>query len=617
MASQKYRPDIDGLRSLAILPVLLYHAGFPGFSGGFVGVDVFFVISGYLITSILIREFAEETYSVFSFYERRIRRIFPALLTVLAFVLAASPIFLLPSEFLSLGRDTVSALFFVANINFWRQSGYFAADAEAKPLLHMWSLGVEEQFYLIAPLLLFLVLRYAPRYGLLLVGAGLLASWALCVYLTPSKPSGSFYLLPTRAWELLAGAWLALLMIGRTSSPNAMPWRDNALGLIGLFLILFPVFTYSKNTVFPGYAATVPVLGAALLIFSGQHSWTGRFLSLRPLVLIGLISYSLYLWHWPLIVMFRNLGWLGSSLGKVAVVVLSCAAAWATWRWIETPTRNRTAFTPHRLGLLVGACSALVVASSLFYTTLDGWPSRLPANVLAFDMSRNDVSPARTRCHFDGGAPDLSRACVLGDGAPQVAVWGDSHGVELAQAISEQGIPVREITYSACPPALGRTARSDRPLCPKHNERVFDFLVSDASIRTVVLASYYGIPFSASRELQEQLAYTAAELNAAGKRVVIIGPYPSIDGHVDVPTYLARGGRRDVVFDTTGIASFRGLVRTNANLVLPTEAFCRNGHCDLVIDDTALLFDAHHPSMHAAREIAKRLAPILRDNRDE
>lgn len=193
MRAENYRPDIDGLRALAILPVLLFHAKIPAFSGGFVGVDIFFVISGYLIASILVREFTEHNYSIVSFYERRLRRIFPALLTVLLFTLVASPFFLLPSEFKNLGRDTLSALFFVANINFWRQSGYFATNAETKPLLHMWSLGVEEQFYLFVPLLLWLVFRYAPKRRLIFVGLSLLLSLALCIHLTSIKPTATFF----------------------------------------------------------------------------------------------------------------------------------------------------------------------------------------------------------------------------------------------------------------------------------------------------------------------------------------------------------------------------------------------------------------------------------------
>lgn len=612
MSPPKYRPDIDGLRSLAILPVLLYHAGVPGFPGGYVGVDVFFVISGYLITLILIREISEDRYSIRSFYERRIRRIFPALLTVLAFVLAASPAFLLPSDFANLGRDSISALLFVANINFWRQSGYFAADAEAKPLLHMWSLGVEEQFYLIAPLALFVIFRFMPRFKIPLICAGLAASLAACIYLTPLKPSASFYLIPTRAWELLAGSLLGLLVSARDQPfGSATRLMNNVLGVVGICLILFAVTYFTKAIEFPGYWAVVPVLGAALLIYSGQSSWTGRLLSAAPLVRIGLISYSLYLWHWPLVVFFRNSGWLASAGGKLAVIGISVAAAWLTWRFIESPTRNKTVFSGRHLAFTVVTSSLLIIATSAAYASLGGWPSRFSESVIAFDASRDDRSSDRERCHFEGGLPSLEHSCVLGQGVPSVAVWGDSHGVELAKAISEQGFSVRELTYSSCPPAPAQPSKPDRPHCQAHNSRVFDYLSSDTSIQTVVLVAYYGEAIEQSMLLQSRIADTAKRLRGAGKQVIVIGPYAAIDGHSDVPTYLARGGLPFVELDSTAIDDFRRRMEPSAQIYLPTDLFCRSGQCALTAGGASLFFDAHHPSMHAARVLASGLAPHI------
>lgn len=609
MSSPKYRPDIDGLRAFAILPVLLYHAGVPGFPGGFVGVDVFFVISGYLITLILVREITEDRYSVRSFYERRIRRIFPALLTVLAFVLVASPAFLLPSDFASIGRDAISALLFVANINFWRQSGYFAADAEAKPLLHMWSLGVEEQFYLITPIALFLIFRYAPRYRMLLVSIGFATSLAACIYLTPLKPSASFYLLPTRAWELLAGSLLALFVSRRDEILNGSSVAlNNALGLVGIGLILFAIASFTKTMVFPGYWAIVPVAGAALLILSGQGSWTGRLLSSAPLVRVGLISYSLYLWHWPLIVFFRNYGWLDSAGGKFTVIALSASAAWATWRFIESPTRNKIFFSGPRLAMTVVSASLLIIATSAIFSSLNGWSSRYSETVVALDASRDDRSPDRERCHFEGGLPPLEKSCVLGKGEPTVAVWGDSHGVELAKAMSEEGFAVRELTYSSCPPAPTQPSKPERPYCQEHNSRVLTYLSTESSVKWVVLVAFYGNNITQSGELQYRIADTAMRLRAAGKQVVVIGPYTTIDGHSDVPSYLARGGQPFVPFNSSEIDAFRQRMEPFAQVFLPSDLFCRGGRCELTANASALFFDAHHPSMQAARLVARDLA---------
>ncbi|WP_312682866.1 acyltransferase family protein [Stenotrophomonas chelatiphaga] len=617
MSTQKYRPEIDGIRSLAIIPVLLYHAGVAGFSGGFVGVDVFFVISGYLITSILVREFSEGTYSIASFYERRIRRIFPALIVVLGFVIIVSPASLLPSEFTTLGRDAISSVFFVANINFWMQSGYFAADAEAKPLLHMWSLGVEEQFYLVAPLALYLILRFAPNRKLTLVGIAALVSLAGCIYLTPRFPGASFYLLPTRAWELLVGSWLAIYGSQfNIHANNQRTMTREAAGMFGLALVIAPVLTYTRETAFPGYAAIAPVIGAALLILSGSQTLTGRLLSLKPLVKIGLISYSLYLWHWPLIVFFKNAGWLPSGVGTASVIALSVLLAWLTWRFIESPTRNRIVFSPKRLGCICAAASITLVLTSAVFISLDGWNSRFSSKVVAYDEDRNDVSPDRDRCHFAGGSPPLDAACVLGpDKVPSVAVWGDSHGVELAKAVGEAGVPVLQLTYSSCPPALNATIREDRPACAKHNEEVLEELSESSSIDTVILTSYYDFPVSRSGELQAGLAETAKELDEAGKKVIVIGPYPALSGRDDVPTYLARGGRVRASINLAGVREFESRMSARASVLMPTKLFCQGSICNLAPGGSALLFDAHHPSMHAARIVASRLVPLIKVRR--
>lgn len=617
MKNKNYRPDIDGLRSLAIIPVLLYHAGVSAFSGGFVGVDIFFVISGYLITGILLREFSDGSYSIRSFYERRARRIFPALMVVIGFVLIVSPISLLPSEFSTLGRDTLSSIFFVANINFWLQSGYFAADASAKPLLHMWSLGVEEQFYLAAPLALYLAMRFAPRIKLSLVGAGVLLSLGACIYLTPRSPGASFYLLPTRAWELLVGAWLAIRAYeSRVPEHNPDSLKNETIGFIGLLLILGPVVTYSRETMFPGYAAVAPVLGTAILIANGSGTIIGRLLSLKLPVQIGLISYSLYLWHWPLIVFFKNAGWLPSNIGIVSVISLSVIAAWLTWRFVETPTRNRARFNARRLGVICTAASISLVFISVTFMSLGGWPSRFPEKIVAFDQDRNDVSVDRERCHFAGGSPTFDSACVLGPAkTPDVAVWGDSHGVELAKAIGESGVPVLQLTYSSCPPSSDDSLTHEKPACADHNEEVLEDLSQSSSINTVVLTSYYDFPISRSVDLQKGIAETATELRDAGKKVIVIGPYPAISGLDDVPSYLARGGSAQVNVNLAGVSQFENLMSPHASVFMPTKLFCKGTLCNLAPGGSALLFDAHHPSMHAARIVASKLVPLLKSER--
>ncbi|MCU1093126.1 acyltransferase [Stenotrophomonas maltophilia] len=609
---QKYRADIDGLRSIAILPVLLYHTGIPLITGGYVGVDIFFVISGFLITGILLRDFDNNTYSVLSFYERRIRRIFPALAVVVFFTIICAPFILLPSEFEPFGRDVASSLLFVANINFWLQSGYFSPVSEAKPLLHMWSLGVEEQFYLIAPLALFVTVKYARRYRLAITLIAIGLSLGACIYLTPRSPSAAFYLLPTRAWELLVGSALAIYISTRD---NPAPTRASGLiGAIGLALTMVPVFVYDKSTPFPGYAAIAPTAGAAMLIYAGPSSFAGRLLSTRPLVFIGHISYSLYLWHWPVITLFRNVGWLESSVGKAIVILLSSLLAWLTWRFVESPTRDRTKIGSRTLFVGAASSTAILLFVSAIYSSLGGWPGRLPASTVAFDAARNDYSPDRARCHFDGGLPDYSSACVLGPkNGLKVAVWGDSHGVEMAKAISEQGFSVRQLTYSSCPPSSNGVGTSNRPQCSDWNKQVAKSLADDKSTGVVILSAYFESPVSRSATRQNELARTASFLRSVGKHVIVIGPFPMISQRTDLPTYLARGGSAEHVIQLEGMKELESTLSKSATLYSPQRLFCQRDICNFAPGGNAILFDSHHPSMSAARLAAAQIAPLIHD----
>ncbi|MCP4923786.1 MAG: acyltransferase, partial [bacterium] len=345
----RYRPEIDGLRALAVLPVLFYHAGIPGFSGGFVGVDVFFVISGYLITSIILKEIEAGTFTLSHFWERRARRILPALFTVIISCFIAGWFFLLPGDYKELGDSALAQSFFVSNVFFWRKVGYFATAAETKPLLHTWSLSVEEQFYIFFPLLLLVFSKFCSRKNLLkFVMAGLVLSLTLCIWIQHSKiafelspiwfdnAGAAFYLLPTRMWELLIGAAL-------TFSPIALNFNRRAtFGVFGIFGILTAIVFYNDQTIFPGYTALLPCMGAALILWSNERkvNIVGRFLSLKPLNFIGKISYSLYLWHWPLLAfpqywLDRKLSILEACLALTITFFLSILSL----KYIEMPFR--------------------------------------------------------------------------------------------------------------------------------------------------------------------------------------------------------------------------------------------------------------------------------------
>lgn len=303
-AHVQYRADIDGLRAIAVMAVVAYHAGIKAAGGGFIGVDIFFVISGYLIGSIVLGEAREGQFSLLRFYERRVRRLLPALVLVLCATFALAAVYSFPAELVQLGRSMLAALFFASNIFFWRHSGYFDAPAETQPLLHTWSLAVEEQFYLFFPLTLVLLVRYAPQYLKVVIVAATALSLLLCIEATADFSKASFFLLPMRAWEFLLGVLIAIGLFPRLPDPLIR----NVAAAAGLAMICAAILVFTNETPFPGFSALLPTVGAALVIGSGLSgpTFVKRLLSLRPVVFVGLISYSLYLWHWPVIVFQRS-----------------------------------------------------------------------------------------------------------------------------------------------------------------------------------------------------------------------------------------------------------------------------------------------------------------------
>lgn len=356
MAHVQYRPDIDGLRAVAVLVVLLFHAFPDHVQGGYIGVDVFFVISGYLITGILLKEVLEERFSILGFYIRRARRLFPALLLVLLTVFLAGWLCLYPSEFRALGKNSLAGALFVSNVVSMREMGYFDARADQQPLLHLWSLAIEEQYYLLWPLLVALIARRHRRLLFWLTGVFAMASLALSVYLTPIQPTWAFYLPVTRFWELLAGGMLAMASAPTSPQKEAPDLRSPSLwchvgSALGLGLIMAPVGLFNTNSNFPGWLAALPVAGTMLLIGAGAEAWVNRqLLSRRPMVLVGLISYPLYLWHWPLLAFLHQLApdALSMTTRGLALALATLLAA-ATYRGLEWPLRHaRRVATPGR-----------------------------------------------------------------------------------------------------------------------------------------------------------------------------------------------------------------------------------------------------------------------------
>ncbi|MBH1999252.1 MAG: acyltransferase [Sphingomonadaceae bacterium] len=616
MAHSRYRRDIDGLRALAILPVLLFHAHIPGFSGGYVGVDIFFVISGFLITGIIAREADEGRFSILGFYERRFRRIMPALTLMILVVLGLAAWLYLPGDLEGVPRSALAATLFASNLWFFTDTGYFAGAADVKPLLHTWSLAVEEQYYIGFPILILLLTRFASRWrtwGVAGIAAG---SLALSILMQRDTSGFAFYLLPTRAWELFAGALLAL---GAVPTLRAR-WAREAIACAGLIAIGMAVATYDSSTLFPGFAALLPVLGAAALIHAAPGTIAGRLLSLPPLLGIGLISYSLYLWHWPLIVFTEYAtdmplsGWTRLMVigGSVVMAILS-------WRFVERPFRDSRAVPGRQIFQMTGAAVALLCTVSLALMAAGGWPSRFAPPVLAQMDGRNDVSPERKRCH-DTFARDAT-PCILGAAvAPDAMLWGDSHGVEMAyvlgQAAKARGRSLIERTTSSCPPVLGYDDPKDAR-CAAANKAAFAALRADPAIRHVYLAAFWANGVFDDPAFVARLDRTIASIRAEGRTVILIGPVPPQP--FDVPrhlAHLARSGRLDQAqgVERSWVESRTGHLRTlfarwqarGVRLIDPIKALCDGPYCAIGADSHPLYFDSHHLSVTGARRVLAR-----------
>lgn len=472
-----YRREIDGLRALAVLPVILFHAGFETFSGGFVGVDVFFVISGYLITTIILAELEQGKFSIVNFYERRFRRILPALLLVMLVCIPFAWMWLLPSDMKDFSRSLVAVSVFASNILFWRESGYFDTAAELKPLLHTWSLAVEEQYYVLFPLFLMLFWRFGKRWILVtlcLVFAGSLvvAQWA-----SYADPAAAFYLLPTRGWELLIGAFAAF-GLSKANQKDFGKAVSELGGWLGVALILYAVFTYSKATPFPGIYALVPTLGAVLIIlFATQQTTVGRFVGNKAFVGVGLISYSAYLWHQPLFAFARHKQ--ADDYNLLIYAILSLVAlilAYFSWRYVEAPFRAKNKIGRRKVFLFALGFSALSIVLGLIGNAKNGFESRLDdrqRHLLSFNSYHYKDIYRLGDCFLnpDQSYSEFKKFCNSESSSETILVWGDSHAAALSFGLRSDFSNVSQYTASGCPPLLG-VAVSWRPMCEAINKFV-------------------------------------------------------------------------------------------------------------------------------------------------
>lgn len=549
-----YRPDIDGLRAIAILSVLLYHAGVPWLPGGFTGVDIFFVISGYLIGGHIYSEIREGQFSFARFYQRRIKRILPAFYVVLCFTLVTGLFLLSPVELVDCSKSAIAAMLSASNVYFLRYSNYFQQSSELNPLLMTWSLAVEEQFYLVIPLLMLAAAKM--RRGALLptiLAACALSFW-FSRYQVLAAPDKAFYLLPSRAWELGIGvAWA----VGEAMLDRAIVgvrWAQVA-SLFGMAAMMAPICLLRNTMPFPGPSALASVLGTALVI-GCPSSWINRkILSMSGLVFIGRISYSWYLWHWPLMAFLRlaSGGPLPPSAAAIAVA-LSFALAVLSYFLIEQPFRKSRLAPPRLFLRYAGVAAGLLVVLDLVWKT-HGLPARFP------DLNQEQAA-RNSNCIADYGqsTPDLSAHCYGASDSPAVALWGDSHSAALAPAlraeVESRGDHFIEFSKSSCLPLLDVAKYvPQHPTvveeCVEFNRIVMRTIVADSKIHMVILAGRWADPFldgdieplltashskenrlpqsDESRVFTDALTKEIGALQSAGKHVVVVIDVPNFD----------------------------------------------------------------------------------------
>jgi len=660
-----YRRDIDGLRAVAVLPVILYHAEFAFWSGGYIGGDLFFVSSGYLITSILIEERARGTYSVLHFYERRARRILPALLVMLLACLPFAWLWMPPDPFADFAESLAYTALFISNAHFMGDGGYFDPEAALRPLIHTWSLAVEEQFYLLFPLFLLALGRFRTRKYL--IGFILLAlfSLGLAEWGARNYPDRNFYFTPSRLWELLAGSLCAVILFRRS------PMRGEVPAAIGLTLIVAATVLFDSTIPFPAVYTLVPVLGTCLIIlFAAPETWTARVLSVRPMVGIGLISYSAYLWHQPVFAFARiRLAEAPGDALMLAFIALALVLAWLSWRFIEQPVRGRAPLVlPARRSLLMASGIGIVLFAGVgFWGAVDGAGSRFdPGKSVFLERLYNQTTyheTAKTVCVRDG-EPRSTEICVAYEvEAPRrrIALWGDSHARMILPAFADVANALEARILFAdepgCPPLLGVWLMNGGQKARNCRKSVDEFLKAARAheVDTVVMVArwsayatgdYRGgaagsavatepaFPFQSADErlaaFESGLARTLSHFEEAGIGVIVVSQVPQqevspqrlvqaaiLRGMDDVSARLffqssfVRQEQSDRLQAPAQTVLARRADLHDAQLLQLDEAFVGNDRYVWLDGDNALYTDDDHISQHGAARLAPRFIEVL------
>lgn len=610
----RYRAEIDGLRALAVMSVIFYHADFHLFSGGYVGVDVFFVISGYLITSIILNEKNANIFSLINFYERRARRILPALFLVMLTVLLFAWFYYLPSELKVFGLNLSAAAVFLANIYTYLFDGdYFGVQSEYNPILHLWSLAVEEQFYIFFPLVLLATLHFDKKITIICLSIIAFISFTFAQLLSIHNTPLNFYLLQTRAWELLIGSFIAFYYVNRKIKyQNYLV--EEAGSLIGFQLIVYAVLAYDKQTPFPSFYTLAPTIGAALIIIFGNHkTLVGKMLGSKLFSSLGLISYSAYLWHQPVFVFARKQSMNELSTVFMSLLILtSIMFAYITWRYIEKPFRNKNRFKRNQIFIFAVLGFSFFLVFGIVGYFNGGYPKR---------------DPLFTRLEFNNG---LSRQCngnysinstCTSDNNPTTAIFGNSYAMHLMDGFMSTypNIAFVQLTQDSCSPyKANQIKRFGKNECNNFYESSMETLKKNKEIKNVIISSDFGNIFNDNNI--NNLKNTIQQLKENGKNITLVGPTPSNGKDFGKCFVLNKNSLEKCNFMRNSIKpEYTNKVKalkeisyeTRISFIDLTEIICQKETCFSSNKEIFIYRDDGHLSREGSRYVIKEIANKL------
>lgn len=636
----KYRKELDGLRALAVIPVVIYHAkldffGVKLFPGGFFGVDVFFVLSGFLITSILIGELSTNRFSIISFYERRARRIMPALFAVIFACILFSYFILLPDALTSFYKSLVAVSLFVSNIFFSFENNYFSPNVDLKPLLHTWSLAVEEQYYLAFPIILSFIWKLGKKITIIILSVILILSISYASYESFADKTFSFYSIFTRAWELLIGSIAAIYAFDNKFKRSIR--FDNAISLVGFLLIIYSMIFIDSTSPHPSWITLLPTIGSALVItFSSQNTMVGKILSLRFFVFIGMLSYSIYLWHHPVFAFARNYSITEpTQLVMILLIALTLLLSLFSWKFIESPFRVKS-----KIGVKTVFQLTISISSIIALIGLIGANTNLLSNTRASNSKFDEQLTYRLRGNY-GLNKECEKtfndnpSCQLGSD-PEIILWGDSFAMHLTKGIiaSNHKVEMIQATVSQCPPILGIASTSNvfgAKNCIDSNNRVIDKIKNTKSIKYVVMASPFLQMVNQDMYLTENgnvsklngndvFSYfikTISTLKKLGLKVTVIAPPPEGGFEIGMCLHKIKLANQPLDICNFPLAQMPEKqkelykiiesIESNVNVIWLSDGICSNGECKASHGDIMMYRDYGHLSFEGSEELGRKM----------